>query len=297
MPSSSAPKLRKDGQPDKRFTGSNDRLLRLVADMRVADLELLQLVLIRNGFGVHAVRWATETLLKRGHLHRLWKHRSPKFRMDRGSARQVFLLSGTGAEHLKLPSKPAEKWFTYLKDPRKEYVLEHELMIARFHAACVKSGLQEWHQGEGTQVKGHGVQFRPDAFFKLGERYYFLEADTGSERIDSDDDSRRTIAKKIRKYGVADRDEIPQEQFEIPGFSVVFLVPLRSDPRRASGRELSILQAFEDYGRRRTHARDFYSVISETDVMETLRTGRPLPLFAKGVTLEGESARPALPTS
>ena len=48
--------------------------------------------------------------------------------------------------------------------------------------------------------------------------------DTGNERIFSADEDRRTIAKKIRRYGLADRDEIPQEQYDIPGFSVVPMV-------------------------------------------------------------------------
>jgi len=270
---------------------NHERLLRTVHELKLADNELLRALLIREGFGFHAVRWATEVLLKRGLLHRLWKHRNPKFRMDRGSARQVFLLSGHGTEALGLEAKPAEKWFAYLKDPRREYILEHELMIARFHAACLKSGLEEWKQGEGTRIDGRGFRLTPDAFFKLQGRYYFLEADTGNERIDSDDTKRRTIVGKLRRYAVARRDEIPQEQFDIPGFSVVFVVPQDSP-----GRERSLSSAFLGAQKHYKVRPDFFRCLSETQVMHTLATGDPLPVFEKSATLkEPSAARPPLP--
>ena len=280
-----------------KLSPNYERLLRTVHELKLADNELLRALLIREGFGFHAVRWATEVLLKRGLLHRLWKHRNPKFRMDRGSARQVFLLSGHGAEALGLEAKPAEKWFSYLKDPRREYILEHELMIARFHAACLKCGLEKWMQGEGTRIEGRGFRLTPDAFFKLDGRYYFLEADTGNERVDSDDTNRRTIVGKLRRYAVARRDEIPQEQFDIPGFSVVFVLPERPVADQPSGRERSVTSAFVGAQRHYKVRPDFFRCLSETHVMHTLATGEPLPVFEKSATLrEPSAARPPLPS-
>ena len=284
-----------------KLSKNHERLLRLVHELKLADLELLRALLIREGFGFHAVRWATEVLLNRSLLHRLWKHRNPKFRMDRGSARQVFLLSDKGAEALgcsPAAGTGAEKWFSYLKDPRREYILEHELMIARFHAACLKCGLEEWKQGEGTRIDGRGFRLTPDAFFKLGGRYYFLEADTGNERIDSDDSKRRTIVGKLRRYALARRDEIPQEQFDIPGFSVVFVVPQRPADDHPSGRELSVASAFVGAQKHYKVRPDFFRALSETQVMNTLLTGEALPVFEKSVTLrEPSAARPPLPLS
>lgn len=258
-----------------RKTENHQRLLDFVTDLRVADLELLQLCLIREGFGIHAVRWATEVLLKKGKLLRLWKYRDPKFRVNRGSARQVFLTS--------------EKLFSYLRDPRKEHIIEHELMIARFHAAAKPKW---WEQGKGTQIHRRGFKLTPDAFFQVSGQHYFLEADTGNERVRSDDPTRRTIEKKIRRYGLADRDEIPQEQFEIPGFSVIFMTPRRSDPKKPSGRELSILDAIQESGRKRDHAPRFFRIVSETEVMDALLSRRRLSLSAGESTLEEAGARP-----
>lgn len=273
------------------------RLLETIADLRLADLQLLTAILAvekepgRYAFGAWGVRRACEAFLDRGLLHRLWKHRSPKFRMDRGSARQVFLLSGTGAERLGLEAKPAERWFTYLKDPRREYILEHELMIARFHAAAMKSGLEAWRQGEGTRIDGRGFRLTPDAFFRVDGRYYFLEADTGNERVDSDDPQRRTIVGKLRRYAVARRDEIPQEQFDIPGFSVIFVVPQDSP-----GRERSLSSAFLGAQKHYKVRPDFFRCLSETQVMHTLATGEPLPVFENSATLkEPVVSRPPLP--
>ena len=279
------------------FTDAAVEVLRLVHELKLADLELLRALCIREGFGFHAVRWATEVLLERGLMHRLWKHRNPKFRMDRGSARQVFLVSDKGAEALGLDAKPAEKWFTYLKDPRREYILEHELMIARFHGAAMKCGLDGWRQGEGTRIDGHGFRLTPDAFFQLDGRYYFLEADTGNERVDSDDPNRRTIVGKLRRYAIARRDEIPHEQFDIPGFSVVFVVPERSIQGKPSGRERSLADAFIGARQHWKVRPDFFRLLSESDVMHTLRTGEPLPVFEKRATLEEPvAARPPLPS-
>lgn len=278
-----------------RLTDNRKHLLATIAELRLADLELLNALLHRErepgkyAFGPKGIERACERLIREGYLHRLWKHRDPKFRMDRGSARQIFLPAAKGALS-PAAGRAADGWFNYLKDPRKEYVLDHEMMIARFHAACMKSGLEEWHQGEGTQIKGRGFSLRPDAFFRLAGRSYFLEADTGNERISSEDEDRRTIAKKIRRYGLADADEIPQEQYDIPGFSVVFLAPRRSDPARPSGRERSILQAFVDYGQQHKHAKRFYLLLSETDVLESLRGTRPLSLSPGDATGGGLSA-------
>ena len=289
-----------------RLTENRKNLIATIADLRLADLELLQALLGRERdpgrytFGPKGIERACEALVREGYLHRLWKHRDPKFRIDRGSARQIFLLSRRGAGHIgssPAAGRVAERWFAYLKDPRREYVLEHEMMVARFHAACLKSGLEVWRQGQGTQVNLRGIRFTPDAFFKIGGRFYFLEADTGNERIYSKDVKRRTIARKVRKYGLADRDEIPQEQLGVPGFSVVFLAPRRTDPLKLSGRERSILDAFDQYGQQHKHAKGFYVLLSETDVLDALRGGGPLPLFAKSGTLnEPSTARPTSPS-
>jgi hypothetical protein len=210
--------------------------------------------------------------------------------MDRGSARQVFLISERGAQSIGLREgqwKAAEKRFQYLKDPRKSYVLEHELMIARFHGALMAGHhLQDWVQGLDTQIHQRGFKLTPDAFFQVDGRYYFLEADTGTERIGSADDKRRTITKKIRRYGYADRKELPQEQFNIPGFSVIFLTPRRSDPRIRSGREESIWKALRSDGRRDEHSRWFYRVVSETTVLECLLSKGPLPVLTNPASLE-----------
>ena len=289
-----------------RLTENRKKLIAMIADLRLADLELLQAMLSRDrepgrhAFGPKGIERACEALVREGCLHRLWKHRDPKFRIDRGSARQIFLLSSKGAGligYSPAAGRMAERWYAYLKDPRREYVLEHEMMIARFHAACLKSGLELWQQGEGTQVNLHGMRFTPDAILKIGGRFYFLEADTGNERIHSEDAKRRTIARKVRKYGLADRDEVPQEQFGIPGFSVVFLAPRRTDPLRLSGRERSILDAFEEFGQQHRHAKGFYLLLSETDVLDVLRRGGPLPVFARRATLnEPSAARPTSPS-
>lgn len=273
---------------------SHELLLHTIHDLRLADLELLRSLLIRERFGFHAVRWTTEVLLKKGFIYRLWKHRNPKFRMDWGSARQVFLLSKMGAEAIGLApaaGKLADKWFTYLKDPRKEYVLEHELMIARFHAAALKSGLEEWHQGQGTRIDAHGFRLTPDAFFKLKGKFYFLEADTGNERIDSDDATRRTIIGKLRRYAIARQDHIPHEQFKIPGFSVVFLTP-QDSPGRAKNLRSAFIGAQQHYRVRP----DFFLLVTENDVFHTLQTGEVLTVFQDHARVtESTVARSSLP--
>src|SRR5467141_2377894 len=87
----------------KPLTENRLHLLKTIRDLRLADMELLTLLLTNEGapgqsFGVNGITTACRVLLEAGYLHRLWKHRDRKFRFDRGSARQVFLLSGTGAE-------------------------------------------------------------------------------------------------------------------------------------------------------------------------------------------------------
>lgn len=281
--------------PPRSLSADRKRLLQTVGDLRVADLELLTALLVRTAdpgrraFGAWGVRRACESMLERGLLHRLWKHRDPKFRINRGSARQVFLLSAQGAHDAGLPQKTqrrSEEWFEYLKDPRKEYVLEHELMIARFHGALlVAHDLQEWSQGLGTEINKHGVRIRPDAFFQVDGRYFFLEADTGNERVESGDPNRRTIVKKIRRYGEADAKEVVQEQFDVPGFSVIFMVPRRPDPRFRSGREESVWSAIHQAGRLKEHGRFFYRVITEDAVVSALNRRQPLPVFSNPATL------------
>ncbi|NOT32984.1 MAG: hypothetical protein HOP12_02315 [Candidatus Eisenbacteria bacterium] len=300
-----------------KLSKNRTRLLEAIRDLRVADLEVLTALLAserepgRHAFGAWGVRRACEALLEQGLLHRLWKFRDPKFRINRGSARQVFLLSGKGAVVLGSPAVRAERWFEYLKDPRKEYVLEHELMIARFHAALLRAQqvrpdlltLIAWEQGEGTEIKGEGVRIRPDAFFVMRSEAVrlrwnvFLEADTGNERIESRDSKRRTIEKKIRRYGEADAKEVVQRQFEVSRFSVLFMSPRRSDPSALSGRESSILSAIQRHGRINEHALNFYRVVSETAIIEALQN--PERLFEEVVTHGNGRAYPiiALPAS
>lgn len=296
------------------------RLLEAIRDLRVADLEVLTALLAsehepgRHAFGAWGVRRACEALLKEGLLHRLWKYRDPKFRINRGSARQVFLLSGKGADMIGSHTERAEKWFEYLKDPRKEYVLEHEVMLARFHAALLKAEqarpdllkLIAWEQGKDTKINGENFQIRPDAFFTIRSEALslrwnvFLEADTGNERIESDDATRRTIEKKIRRYGEADAKEVVQKQYEVSRFSVVFMAPRRPDPTKRSGREESILAAFRKHGRIQEHAPNFYRVVSESVILEALQNpnrlfeavvthgnGRLFPIIALPATLRG----------
>lgn len=284
------------------LTKNRIRLLEAIRDLRVADLEVLTALLAserepgRHAFGEWGVRRACQAFLEDGFVHRLWRHRDPKFTINRGSARQVFLLSGKGAEAIGSPTARAEKWFEYLKDPRKEYVLEHELMIARFHAALLKAEAARpdllkvvaWEQGEGTEIKGEGIRIRPDAFFVMRSEALslrwnvFLEADTGNERVESDDGKRRTIEKKIRRYGEADAKEVVQKQYEVSRFNVMFMTPRRSDPGKRSGREASILGAIHKHGRTSEHAPNFYRVVSETVILEALQ--KPERLFEEVVT-------------
>jgi hypothetical protein len=276
------------------MNANRTKLLTTINDLRLADLELLRSVCRGEKFGIHGVRYAADDLLKKGYLYRLWKHRDPKFRMDRGSARQVFLLTEKAGEQLALSKDECqrlEKWFRYLSDPRREYVLEHELMIARFHAALMKGRLTRWEQGPGTQLQGHGFRITPDAYFTYEGRHYFLEADTGNERIRSDDPKRRTIERKIRKYGLADREGV--ENYQLPEFGVVFMTPRRSNPNLISGREQSILHSFKSSGHLNDHADWFYSLISETHILQTLE-GQALPPFRTYDTLtESDSDSPS----
>ena len=263
-------------------------ILRSLHELRLADLEMLSALHQGERFTPRGVRWLLDKLRTEGLVHRLWKHRDPKFRIQRGSARQVFLLSENGAAAIGLSpaeAKAAGKRYLSLKDPRTEHRIEHELMIARFkasvlvaerhHPAMLRLGL--WHQGEGTQMHAGDFRLTPDArlqlvcdaFRRVG--WFFLEADTGNERLVSADGSRRTIEQKVRRYGLIDRDDVAVREFEIPGFSVLFLVPRRADATKVAGRERGVLETIHKAGMLKLHAPKFYRVLSETDVEAALK--------------------------
>lgn len=266
---------------------NRDAFLRMVHELRLADLEMLTAVLQQDGFGAYGVERASESLFEQGFIRRLWLHRDPKTRHDRGSRRKVFMLSPTGAARIGLSvedTKNTETRWKTLSNPRTEYRLQHELLISRFkasliaaqkhHPAMLRIGL--WHQGEGTQMKADNFRLTPDARLQLvcdahrRHGHFFLEADTGNERLVSADDSRRTIEQKVRHYGVIDRDDVALREFDIPGFSVLFLTPRRADPGSMSGRERGVLQTILDAGMLKHHAPKFYRVLSETDVEKAL---------------------------
>ena len=267
---------------------NRDAFLRLIHELRLADLEMLTAVLRQDGFGAYGIERASESLFGQGLIRRLWLHRDPKSRHDRGSRRKVFMLSPAGAARIGLSVDDAKntetRWKT-LSNPRTEYRLQHELMLARFHAslllaqkhhpAMLRLGL--WHQGEGTQMSADSFRLTPDARLQLvcdafrRSGWFFLEADTGNERLESDDDSRRTIEQKVRRYGVIDRDAVAVDQFEIPGFSVLFLVPRRASKDNVSGRERGVLATIQKAGMLKLHAPKFYRVLSETDVEAALK--------------------------
>lgn len=274
-------------------SSNDDRFLRLVHQLRLADLEMLIPLLSdqKDGkptFGLKGIERASERLFEQGHLYRLWKFRDPKSRFDRGSRRKVFLLSPEGAKRIGLSPEEIKhsvtRWKT-MKDPRTEHRLEHELMISRFHASLL---VAERHSPDilmldGWEQERDVISIRknqddkqpmlvPDAMFRLTSQatkkrgWFFLEADTGNERLESNDNSRRTIDKKVRRYGEIDRKDIATTQFGLSGFSVLFVVPRRADPGSLSGRERGVLDMIRRHGQLDTHAPRFYRVMSETEV-------------------------------
>lgn len=295
--------------------------LRLVHELRVSDLfMLIPLLSVKADgvptFGRKGIERASEALFEQGYLHRLWMHRDPKFRFDRGSRRKVLRLSRKGAEKLGLQAQAvrnSETRYKALADPRTEHRLEHELMIARIHASLLLAqrehpdvlAIREWLQGDECEISCENFKIRPDALIHVRQEairrewFFALEADTGNERQESREPTRPTIAKKVSRYGIADaRDAVRRSHIGHRKWCVLFVVPRRSDSERLSGRETNMLDLIARKGHISNHEPKFYRVMSETDVESALAepTHYFRELVVRHITAEGKiAAEPLIP--
>lgn len=253
-------------------TKNDDILLNAIKLLGLADKEMLHAVCSyepnngrKYGFGEDGLKRAMQRLMRGHYVHHLWRHRNPKFRHDNPSKRQVFLLSTKGAGRIGVPARSCPRFdhrFKYLADPRTEHRLEHELMIARLHACLLAMerkhpellSIDYWSEGEGVSVEepsGSQLRFIPDARFRLVSKtvgmgyWFFLEADTGNERIVSSDDSHRNISQKVERYSKLMKFGNVTDSFPgMAGFWVLFLTPRRSSVDNIlSSRERSIMEA------------------------------------------------------
>lgn len=255
-------------------------LMNMVGKLRLADIEMLVALLSKPGFGVDAIEKATHVLRTEGRLHRLWKPQEPTARW--GSKRQVFSLSTKAAVELGLPQPRKYDQRSRNLSSTKGYLVPHEWMISKLHAALLlldwHGGVtfETWEQGEGVSttyfskkyLEDKPLRFSPDARFSLrvGERahWFFLEADTGHEQIESTVAHKRTIAGKCRNYAILYANKIHQK-LGMDTFNVLFLTPERKG-RRPSFREQNMIAAARKYGGEIGQTTRFYRFVSVDDL-------------------------------
>jgi len=231
------------------------RLLEAVQTVRLADLETLTALCgepRKNSgysFGEWGVKRAVQRLTASGHLKRIPIYRDPEW--PSGRRRYIYhlgtpaltLLACDRAERARLERRMA-------KIMSSEWRVYHDLFVSKLHAALIVLQrarpdvfkLELFERGEKTEIKQQyttpsgktfTLQIQPDARFSVlnpqaNRRWNFLlEADTGTERQESDDRSRYTIAKKVKRYCIADREDMAKAQFGIAGLHVLFLTPRR----------------------------------------------------------------------
>lgn len=264
---------------------NRDAFLRAIHALRLADLEMLYALLRSDGFGKHAIERTADVFGRERLISTFWHRLTPRNRF--GSARRVFALNPSGAKRIglsDLESARCERLVRFFSTSPER--IKHDLMIGRFHAALMIAErkhpehirLAAWEQGQGTQIlDGRRRLITPDARFLIElpstkrKVWYFLEADTASERLDSHSNNHRTIRGKVRRYDEADSKGIAQRQFgDMKRFRVLFVVPRRFDPAKSSEREDGVLEMFRQYGFVDHHDPGFFRVMSETDVFTAL---------------------------
>jgi hypothetical protein len=181
-------------------------------------------------------------------------------------------------------------------------------MIAKLHACLLlldwHGGVtfETWEQGEGISasyfskkyLEDKPLRFSPDARFALGtadrRHWFFLEADTGHEQIETTQAHKRTIAGKCRNYAILYSNKI-HERLGMDTFNVLFLTPERRG-RFPSFREENMIAAARKYGGELGKTTRFYRFLSVDD----LDLRRPEKLLERIVlTSRDEDRLPLVP--
>ena len=270
-------------------------------------------LLLRPGYSLRALQESLRRYRNAGLLRSLPK-RIPLARNLHIMQPNVYSLSAKGAAELGLPEseqKALEKRYENLRQSRQSYRLMHDLDISVVHAALLKGQehglfrLTQWIQGEETELNADGERRRPDFLYQLNGTYWVAgELDTGEERLESDDRSRRTIEQKVKSYGRMDSCR------ELDAFRLLFVVSPKTWMDEDSQRAQNVLEICHKHGRLELHRRDFYQVCLLTHFFKALESvdelrspviyspalDRRLSISPPSATLqEPVAARPPLP--
>ncbi len=191
-----------------KVTPNRGRLLRLLHTLRLADENILAPLLVEPGFSRKALNQALWRHRKAGFLHRFPK-RLPLAHSYSIVAPNVYILSAAGARDIGLAEKQVkevEQLYDAIRYSDSHRLVER-LDKSTIHAALLRgqeAGLFTLTRfKEEPWIEAVGKKARADVTYQLNGTYdVAVEIDSGEERLRSDDKSRRTIEKKVHKYGV-----------------------------------------------------------------------------------------------
>ncbi len=234
--------------------------MRLLHTLRLADENILAPLLVEPGFSRKALNQALWRHRKAGFLHRFPK-RLPLAHSYSIVAPNVYILSAAGARDIGLAEKQVkevEQLYDAIRYSDSHRLVER-LDKSTIHAALLRgqeAGLFTLTRfKEEPWIEAVGKKARADVTYQLNGTYdVAVEIDSGEERLRSDDKSRRTIEKKVHKYGVLDHSR------ELPPFRVLFVHSpfIHDEPDRAA----HLLELCKTDGHVTNHRADFFQVCS-----------------------------------
>lgn len=274
-----------------------DLILTCLKELRVADRAILSALIPREA---HDIRQS---------LYRLHRHRGLIEAVDKrlpglhGKVPFAYFLTEKGAEVVSAPWD--HNFFEAVRFSTVPKLMER-LHKATVHAALAKgdaAGLFRLTDfREEVMIEAAGERARCDCLYTLNDTYTVaVEIDSGSERGRSGDGERKSLEKKLYRYGVIDNSG------ELEPFRVLFVVTpnlLLDDQQQ---RHANVLKLMDESGKPGNHRADFWQVTHLSNftraiadeselhkgVIHVPRLGRALSIAPPRGTLEEARRVPA----